>query len=122
MTDKGKDVITSYSIHYTKLYDAPSESFGCAQGPVHGGVRKDEGKFLTSVPGGEIARSGEAASWSLQAVQQPADFAEDLIAHHVSVNVVDLFEIIEIDEEERERSHGPGGKRTQEGQRFLKYR
>lgn len=79
---------------------APSQSFGCAKRPVHGGVRKNEGKFLSPVPGGEIACSGEAASWALQTVQQPADFTEHLIAHRVSVDVVDLFEIVEIDEEQ----------------------
>ena len=91
---------------------AMAEPFGSAQRSFHGGVGKNQCKFLPAIAGGKIARPRHATPGRLLTIQQPTQFSQDLIAPRMAVHIVDVLEIVEIDEEERQWTHGPERKRA----------
>lgn len=99
--------------------DTVSETLGCAERPFHRRIGKDERKFLSPITSRKIAGSRDAPPGTLLAVQQPAQFTEDLIAHRMAIHIIDLLEVVEVHEEQRERTHGTEGQRAKLGQRFL---
>ena len=99
--------------------DAVSKSLGCAERSFHRGVRKDQRKFFSTIACRKIAGWRDAPAGALLAVQQPAQFTKDLIAHRMAIHVINLLEVVEIDEEEREWTHGSEGQGAELGQRFL---
>jgi len=99
--------------------DTVSETLGGAERPFHRSIGKDECKFFSPITSRKIAGSCDAPSGTLLAVQQPAQFTEDLVAHRMTILIIDLFEVVEVHEEQRERTHGAEGQGTEVSQRFL---
>jgi len=48
-------------------------------------------------------------AWALLAIKEPTDLAQHLIAASMAIGIVDGFEIVEIDEEQRDWTHRAKG-------------
>src|SRR3990172_7012270 len=64
-------------------------------GPLNMRIRHDNGKFLASVPGDRV-RFAHAF------LEEPGDLTQDRIADNVSMNIVQFFEMVDVDHHERE--------------------
>ena len=63
------------------------------------GLDGDERELVAAVAGGEVVGAGPAA-------QRVADAAQHLVADEVAVLLVDLLEVVEVDEDQREVAAG----------------
>jgi hypothetical protein len=77
--------------------EALERAGGYLGGPVLVGVDRDERELVAAVAGGEIVGAGGGA-------QRVTDAAQDLVTDQVAVLVVDCLEIVEVDQDQRQRT------------------
>jgi hypothetical protein len=79
--------------------DAPSDALGDQARPIDRRLGEDDDELLPAEPDREV-RAADALA------EDPGDLAKDLVAGLVPAGVVEPLEVIEVDEEEGQRSRG----------------